>query len=123
MAEITEKQKNFLVKRNAYVEGMSKEEAHKVISEIMDNKQASIPEKTISYEKNGQTVMLEKREVSTPISSHSPRDASIVAQCLTKVLYTRLIPGSEDGSGSVDDDLARKEVLETYKYFLGELSK
>ena len=109
MTEITEKQKMFLIKRNAYVEGMTKEVAHATISELMGPQegiyqapQTPVPTMTAIKEQN-------------LTHSHSPRDASIVAQCLTKIVYgdVGVLDKRED---------PEKVVLATYKWFLGELS-
>ena len=51
------------------------------------------------------------------LMSHSPKDASIVAQCLTKVKYANADPTG------VSNDEANKAIFETYKWFLGELSQ
>ena len=125
MTEITEKQKGFLVKRNAYREGMTKEEAHQLIGELMGNKDHSqpIPERTIvpqegNYERNGVP-----QSLPSVAHSHSPKDASIVAQCLTKEVEARIRNLNDNDFDTYNVEAIRQEVLDNYKWFFGELGQ
>ena len=122
MTEITEKQKMFLIKRNAYVEGMTKEVAHATISELMGPPQEGLySKKEVDYSRpavvgsEGPVPTMAAIKEQNLTHSHSPRDASIVAQCLTKIVYgdVGVLDKRED---------PEKVVLATYKWFLGELS-
>jgi hypothetical protein len=53
--------------------------------------------------------ILNSTPTTLPITSNSMRENSIIAQCLTKAV--------------VESGMTKEAILETYKYFISELSK
>ena len=69
----------------------------------------------VKIPKVDQVQVTETTTASTPIPTmqHTPKECSIIAQCLTKIRYRNATAGQ----------FANQEIIATYKWFYSELSK